>query len=166
VKVNTAQKIISVGISEMAVSTHADEVLVTYSLGSCVGVSFYDPINHIGALIHCMLPTAVKDQEKGKTHPSMFVDTGITLMLQTMFDLGSKKENLICKVAGAGHPLDDSNMFRIGERNYAILKKILWRNNILIKGEIVGDKTAKTMYLHMDSGTTSVKITGQGEVEI
>jgi chemotaxis protein CheD len=131
-----------------------------------VGVSFYDPENNVGGLIHCMLPTAVKDQEKGKAKPAMFVDTGITLLLQTMFEYGCKKENLICKVAGAGNPLDDSNMFRIGERNYAILKKILWRNNILIKGEIVGDKTAKTMFLHIDSGLTRVKITGNGDVEI
>ena len=165
-ELNRKQNIISVGISEMAVSMKKDIILVTHSLGSCVGVSLFDPVNNIGGLIHCMLPTSIKDQEKGKLHPSMFVDTGITLLLQTMFELGSEKADLICKVAGAGHPLEDSNMFRIGERNYAILKKILWRNNILIKGEVIGDKTAKTMYLHMDTGKTCVKITGVGEVEI
>lgn len=165
---NFAKKynVISVGISEMAISNNLDEVLVTYSLGSCVGVSLFDPEIQIGGLIHCMLPTAIKDQDKGKNKPAMFVDTGITLLLQSMFDLGCKKENLICKVAGAGNPLDDSNMFRIGERNYAILKKILWRNNILIKGEVVGNKTAKTMFLHIDSGITRVKITGVGDLEI
>ena len=62
----TKQNVISVGISEMAVSTNKQDVLVTYSLGSCVGVSFFDPVNNVGALIHCMLPTAIKDQVKGK----------------------------------------------------------------------------------------------------
>lgn len=165
-KAISKQKIVLVGISEMAVSTDKDDLLVTYSLGSCVGVSLFDPVNNVGGLIHCMLPTAVKDQDKGKSTPSMYVDTGITLLLQTLFELGAERASLICKVAGAGHPLNDSNMFRIGERNYAILKKILWRNNILIKGEVIGDITAKTMSLHMDTGKTCVKITGRGDIEI
>lgn len=160
------KKTILVGISEMAISDNPDDLLATYSLGSCVGVSLFDPVNNIGALIHCMLPTAMNEQEKARHSPYMYVDTGMTKMLQQMFELGTKKSDIICKVSGAGNPLSDSNMFRIGERNYAILKKILWKNNILIKGELVGDKTAKTMFLHMDTGKTYIRISGLGDIEI
>ncbi len=160
------KNVVTVGISEMAISTKLDDVLVTHSLGSCVGVALFDPVKNIGGLIHCMLPTSVKEPEKSQINPHMFVDSGVTALLQEIFNLGCERANLICKVAGAGHPMDDSGLFKIGERNYSILKKILWRNNILIKGELIGDKTAKTMFLHMDSGKTIVKVIGKESIEI
>lgn len=45
----TARRI-SVGIGQIAVSSDAAEVLVAYGLGSCVGVSAYDPVAHVGGL--------------------------------------------------------------------------------------------------------------------
>ena len=70
-----------VGIADLKVSTDPDQVLVTYSLGSCIGVTMYDPETHVGGLIHCMLPTAKQNPERGKTHPFMFVDTGVMSMI-------------------------------------------------------------------------------------
>ncbi len=51
----------TIGISEMRVSNQPDDVLVTYSLGSCIGVTIYDPIVHVGGMIHCMLPNSKLD---------------------------------------------------------------------------------------------------------
>ena len=42
-------KQISVGIADMKL-TRREGVLITYALGSCVGISFYDPMNNLGAL--------------------------------------------------------------------------------------------------------------------
>ncbi len=158
-----SKNIVVVGISEMAISHDENDILVTYSLGSCVGVALYDPVTHVTGMMHCMLPTVGADAEKAKEKPCMFVDSGMTALLQEMFNRGAEKKNIICKVAGAGHPMDDKNLFRIGERNYAILRKILMKNNMLIKGELIGDKTAKTMFISVANGTTTVKINGQEE---
>ena len=79
--------LITVNISDMKVSSNPEDVLVTYSLGSCVGVTLYDPLQKIGGLIHCMLPLSKVDPERAKEVPYMFVDTGLPLMLQTLINI-------------------------------------------------------------------------------
>lgn len=152
---------LTVDISDMKVSANAGEVLVTYSLGSCVGVSVYDPVAGVGGLIHCMLPLSRIDPVKARTKPHMFVDTGVTALLKAVFELGATRENLVAKVAGAGSPLGREEVFRIGQRNYTILRKVLWKNNILIDKEDVGGSVARSVFLYMDTGLTTVKIGGE-----
>lgn len=91
----------------------------------------------------------------------MFVDTGVAAMLHEMYQAGAQRQNLIAKVAGAGSPLGKEETFRIGQRNYTILRKFLWKNNILIAKEDVGGSKARTLYLHMADGRTTVKSEGQ-----
>ncbi|MBI5118468.1 chemotaxis protein CheD [Candidatus Poribacteria bacterium] len=155
----------TVGIAEMKVSKHERDVLVTYSLGSCIGLSLYDPIARVGGMIHCMLPLSKIDPAKAQANPSMFTDTGIVALLQAVFDLGAERRNLVAKAAGCGELLDEKGLFKIGERNYAVLRKILWKNNILISGEDVGGSLPRTMFLHMADGKTVVK-TRNGEAEL
>ena len=152
---------LTVDISDMKVTTGQSDVLVTYSLGSCVGLTLYDPVARVGALIHCMLPLSKIDPVKAKSKPFMFVDTGVTAMLKAVFELGATRENLVAKVAGAGSPLGKEEVFRIGQRNYTILRKVLWKNNILIDKEDIGGSSARSVYLYMESGLTTVKIAGE-----
>jgi len=154
-----------VGISEMFVSTNSNERIVTYSLGSCVGVSIYDPIAKIGGMVHCMLPLSKIDPQKAKDKPYMFTDTGVTFLLQELFDLGATRQKMIVKVAGAASLLDKKGFFKIGERNYTVLRKVLWKNNLLIEAEDVKGAASRTLTLYMDTGITTVKSGGK-EVEL
>lgn len=156
---------ITIDISDMKTSKSRDDVLVTYSLGSCVGLTLYDPVVGIGGMIHCMLPLSKIDPEKAKIKPFMFVDTGVATMLGELYKRGAQRQNLIAKVAGAGSPLGREETFRIGQRNYTILRKFLWKNNILIDKEDVGGSKARTFYLYMADGRTTVKSEGK-EVEL
>lgn len=156
---------LTVDISAMQVSSTPSDVIVTYSLGSCVGVTVYDPVACVGGMIHCMLPLSKIDPEKAQARPCMFVDTGVPALLQAMFKLGATKKNLIVKVAGAGSPLGRDQVFKIGQRNYTVLRKLLWKNGILIQGENVGGASARTLYLDIASGRTIMKADGQ-EVEL
>jgi len=160
-----ARRAICVDISDMKMSRDRDDVLVTYSLGSCVGLTLYDPLAGIGAMIHCMLPLSKIDPEKARLKPFMFVDTGVAAMLHELYQAGAQRQNLIAKVAGAGSPLGREETFRIGERNYTILRKFLWKNNILIAKEDVGGAKARTLCLRMADGRTTVRSEGQ-EVEL
>lgn len=45
-----------VGIADLAVSNNPSVTLATYSLGSCLGVTIYDPVIRAGGLLHIMLP--------------------------------------------------------------------------------------------------------------
>jgi len=152
---------ITVDISDMKVSADRNDVLVTYSLGSCVGLTLYDPVAKIGGLIHCMLPLSKIDAEKAKTRPCMFVDTGVTRLLTELFQIGAQRQHLVAKLAGAGSPLGKEETFRIGERNYTIIRKLLWKNNILINAEDIGGSKARTMYLYLEDGLVTVKSEGQ-----
>ena len=60
----SGRPMLTVDISDMKVSTNPEEILVTYSLGSCVGVVLYDPVVRVGGMIHCMLPLSRIDPEK------------------------------------------------------------------------------------------------------
>ncbi len=154
-----------VGVSDMCVSQNPEETLITYSLGSCIGLTLFDPDTRVGGLLHSLLALSRMDRVKAETNPCMFTDTGVTLLIQTLLDMGAKKKRLVAKVAGAAAPLEGHSSFQIGERNYTVLRKVLWKNGILIAGEDVGGKAARTLSLYMDSGVTTIKAAGR-EVEI
>ncbi|MEW6411921.1 MAG: chemotaxis protein CheD [Candidatus Zixiibacteriota bacterium] len=154
-----------VGISEIYVSDDANDELVTYSLGSCICVTVYDPIAKVAGMIHYMLPLSKVSPEKAKKTPAMFADTGVTELLRLVFDLGAVKDRLIVKAAGGSSLMDQKKIFNIGERNYLILRKILWKNNILIKSEDVGGSISRTVHFNVDTGKVTVK-TSKGIQEL
>ena len=149
-----------VGISEMRISDDPGEVLVTYALGSCVGLTLFDPVTRTGGLLHSMLPLSKIDPAKAARNPQMFVDTGVSALLQALFDRGAQRKNLVAKVAGASNIMDANGVFNIGERNHTVLRKVLWKNDILVSGEAVGGSSPSTMYLHMDTGKTELTMQG------
>jgi chemotaxis protein CheD len=148
----------TVGISEMHVSQDPGDVLATYALGSCVGLTLYDSQARVGGMIHCMLPLSRIDPAKAGRNPLMFVDTGVPALLQALFDLGAQRKTLVAKVAGGSKIMDANGVFNIGERNHTVLRKVLWKNDILVAGEDVGGNAPRTMYLHMESGRTILKV--------
>lgn len=150
-----------VGIGEMLVSRDPSEMLVTHSLGSCVGVTLFDPVVRAGGMLHAMLPVSRLDPAKAALAPCMFADTGVNLLLQALFDLGATRRNLLACMAGAACLMDHDDVFRIGERNQMIVRKLLWKNEILLAGEDVGGAVTRTMYLDMGSGDTLLKAFGK-----
>jgi chemotaxis protein CheD len=147
-----------VGISDMQVSKRPGDLLVTYSLGSCLGVTFYDPQIRVGAMIHCMLPLSKVDPARAKTAPYMFVDTGIPALYRKFMEMGAKKNRLIVKAAGCSQLLDDKKLFMIGKRNFTVFRKMLWKNNILISGEHIGGSLSRTMFLDIVTGEVTVRV--------
>ena len=141
-----------VDIADARVSRNVDDVLVTHSLGSCVGVMVYDPVVHVGGMIHCMLPLSSVDPRKAQEKPFMFVDTGMVLFLGQLFELGLVRSRALVKVAGCSRILDNNNLFRIGERNYTVLRKLLWKNGLMIKSENVGGSVSRTVRLEIATG--------------
>ena len=159
-------KRVVVGVADMAVSNQPDEVLVTYSLGSCIAVVIFDPQAGTGGILHYMLPESALDAEKAKNKPAMFADTGIPLLFKNSYKLGAQKKNMVVKVVGGAQILDDKGVFNIGKRNYMALRKIFWKNNVLIASEQVGGSVNRTVRLEIGTGKVFLKTSGQGEMEI
>lgn len=150
-----------VDIADYKVSADPQTVLVTYALGSCIAVLVHDPVRLAGGMIHYMLPLSEISAEKAAAKPAMFADTGIPLLYKAMYELGCRKENLVSKVAGGGALYDDKGMFDIGKRNYVVLRKMFWKNGIIISAEDVGGAKSRTARLQVETGRATV--TSQGE---
>lgn len=154
-----------VDIADFAVSKDSGTTLITYSLGSCIGISIWDPVAHVGGMLHYMLPESSLSPDKAKSNPAMFCDTGIPIMFRAAYELGATKKRLTVKVAGGSQLLDDKGTFNIGKRNYLALRKIFWKNGVLIDGEDVGGSISRTMRLNLASGEVTLK-TRDGEVSL
>jgi chemotaxis protein CheD len=149
-----------VDIADMCISNNDDEVLITYSLGSCIAVAIYDPALRLGGLIHCMLPLSKVNKEKANSRPFMFVDTGMQVMLGQLFEYGLRKNRAVIHVAGGAQVLDSHGVFKIGERNFTVLRKILWKNGLLMHTQEVGGNKSRTVSLNIKTGRFSVKSGG------
>lgn len=149
----------------MAVSNNLQEDLITYSLGSCIGVVIYDPTVKVGGMLHYMLPESGMDVDKARRAPAMFADTGIPLLFKQSYELGASKRNLIVKVVGGAQIMDENGVFNIGKRNYLALRKILWKNNVLVAAEHVGGHVNRTVRLEIATGRVFLKVSGLGEIE-
>ena len=53
-----------VSVADMKVSANPGDTLVTYALGSCLGITVYDPVAHVGGMLHVMLPLSTINPAK------------------------------------------------------------------------------------------------------
>lgn len=148
---------IVVGISDLKVSNNPGDSLVTYALGSCIGVAVFDPKVKVGGLLHFMLPDSSLDINRAKATPGMFADTGIIALFKACYAYGAEKKRMVVKVAGGANILDDTNYFRIGQKNIMALRKIFWRNNVLIDSEETGQNCNRTVRLDISTGRCILK---------
>jgi chemotaxis protein CheD len=157
---------IIVGVSDMKVSNDVDAVLVTYSLGSCIGIAVYDAVARVGGLLHYMLPESSLDLKKARRSPFMFADTGIPYLFKSAYQLGAKKQRMRVIVAGGAQVLDQHGFFNIGKRNDMASRKMFHKNNVIIGYKDVGGNVNRTIKLSVKNGDTWIKVSGKGEKKI
>lgn len=157
---------VTVGIADMKVSNNFKETMITYSLGSCIGVLIWDPLVKVGGLLHYMLPDSRLDKDRAQQRPYMFADTGIPALFKECYSLGAVKGRLIVKVVGGSQILDPTGLFSIGKRNYLMLSKLFDRNHVTIVAEDIGGSVNRTVSLEIGTGRVLLKVSGRGEFEL
>jgi chemotaxis protein CheD len=150
-----------VGVADMKVARETDDLVITHALGSCLGISIHDPVAGVGGIFHVMLPNASVSPEKAAANPYMFVDTGTPLFFKEAYAAGASKERLKVKVAGGAALGSGEDFFAIGKRNFVTLRKLFWKNSILIAAEDVGGTISRTMSLHVGTGRTWLQSGGK-----
>lgn len=147
-----------VGVSDWRVSADEHETIITYALGSCLGIAVYDPVVKVGGLVHVMLPLSKADPAKARMKPAMYVDTGLSHLLKHLYDLGARKNNLIISVAGGASMRQnvEDDYFKIGKRNFTTLRKLLWKNGFMITSQDVGGTKSRTMTLRIADGLVTI----------
>jgi chemotaxis protein CheD len=149
---------IVVGVGDMKVSQDISDELVTHSLGSCVGIAVHDPLAKVGGLLHVMLPYARLSPERAQTTPCMFADTGLPRLFQSVYKLGALKRRLRVVLVGGARIITGKDRYNIGKRNYAAVRRILWRNSVFVAVEEVGGTATRTMNLSVATGEVTVRI--------
>ena len=151
---------IIVSVSDAKVSANPSDTLVTYSLGSCIGVCLYDPVTNIGGMLHYQLPDSKMDTERAKQKPFMYADTGLKMLVGKLVEMGAKKKRMQVKIAGGAAMDNGPKGFDIGKRNHLALRKIMWKNSMFIDSEDIGGFSPRNLYMNIADGTITVKSNG------
>ena len=158
--------LIRVGMADYKVG-QAPSTIISYGLGSCIGISLYDPQAKVGGLLHIMLPDST--QARPTDNPAKFADTGLPLMLKHVLALGASRSRLVAKIAGGAQMFAFANatdIMRVGVRNAEAAKKILKDLNIRLIAEDTGGTYGRTVSINMEDGVYKVKTIDKGEKEI
>lgn len=150
----------------MKVSGSLDDVLITYSLGSCIGVVIYDPKVKVGGMLHYMLPESSLDKDKAEKNPYMFADTGIPALFKSTYALGAQKNRMRVVVVGGAQILDQKGFFNIGKRNHMALRKLFFKNGVIVDHEDVGGNVNRTIRIEIGTGEIYMKTSGKAEERI
>jgi chemotaxis protein CheD len=151
-----------VGLADMKLSCDRAEELVTYALGSCLGVAIHDPVAGVGGLAHLMLPMSSNYPDRADVNPYLYVDTGVPKLFFAAYAAGAEKRRLVVKVAGGAALNDEANdVFQIGKRNFIVLRKLLWQNGVILQAHDVGGRLSRTMALAIGTGDVTIKSNGE-----
>ena len=157
--------VIKVGMADLKTGKGTD-VLTTLGLGSCIGLTFYDPTSKIGGLVHYMLPDSTK--LKNNSNIAKFGDTGIRELYNQVIAMGASKYRLVAKIAGGAKMFEVSGLSgvgNVGDRNAEAAKKILKELGVKLIAEDTGLNYGRTVELHCDTGEFYVKSVGK-EIKI
>lgn len=169
------EHVVNVGVAEYFV-THNPHVLVSYGLGSCVGVALYDERRKIGGLAHIMLPDSKAMSKPGK--PGRYADTAIRAMVEEMEKLGSRRRDIKAKIAGgacmftipgATNPKNVPGPavgMQIGGRNIEAAKKVLRELKIPLVAEDTGGNYGRTMRFNVSDGSVVINSIKHGVKEL
>jgi len=158
-------KQINVGIADMKI-TRAPGGLITYALGSCVGICIYDPVLRLGGMVHIMLPERVSKQDAGNIFK--YADTGIAEMIRKMEVFGGVTSRMTAKIAGGAKMFDipgdaNSSVGNIGKRNVESVRKVLQRCKIRLVKEDVESNYARTMVFDTETGQVTIRSYGRAD---
>lgn len=161
------ENLLSIGLGEMQISADPDTVMVCFGLGSCIGISFYDPVKKVGGMAHIVLPDSVMAREQDS--PTKYANTCIPYMLAEMEKKGAVVNRIIVKIAGGAQVLQVSgikNRLDIGNRNIEAVRESLKIAGLAVKGDDVGGNFGRTMQFFIRTGKNVIKMVGKGEKEI
>ncbi|MDR0569629.1 MAG: chemotaxis protein CheD [Clostridiales Family XIII bacterium] len=157
-------ELIRVGISDYA-KAKAPNILVTFALGSCVGICLFDGATKTGGLSHIMLPDSTQ-AARNETNRMKFADTALVDIVRDLKGMGAAR--LTAKIAGGAQMFSTpgiGNLGNIGERNVKAVKAALASLKIPIVAEDTGKNYGRTVYFDLSTGVMKVQSIGKTTVE-
>ncbi|KIL35308.1 chemotaxis protein CheD [Cohnella kolymensis] len=163
----TEDVLIKVGMADLNIAA-CGAVLRTMGLGSCVGLTLYDPLINLGGMAHIMLPSSEIARD-GHLNAAKYADTAIPALLKLMTNHGAAASRLAAKLAGGAQMFalaSGGDSMRIGPRNVEAVKLALEKFGIPIAAEDTGGRYGRTVELDTGSGVYSIRSVQYGVKEI
>ena len=134
-----SEQMAMIGIGEYRVGSFP---MMTIGLGSCIGLTMYDPNLKLGAMVHIMLPESAGRMDR----PGKYVDTAVPLLVNELVALGCKNRSIVAKIAGGACMFEyfGTNL-NIGERNAGKVRILLKEHHIQLAAEDVGGKVGRSV---------------------
>lgn len=135
-----------------------DESIITYALGSCIGLALYDARTGVAGLAHIMLPDST--DVRGEVNVMKYADTAVPELVRRMERAGAQRFNLVAKMAGGAQMFEvqgTSSLLKIGERNIAATKEALRPLGIRLVAEDTGLNYGRTVELFANGGAFRIK---------
>lgn len=154
-------ELIKVGMADLKVG-RAPDTLTTLGLGSCIGLTLYDPVTKVGGLVHYMLPDSTK--LRNSANIAKFGDTGTKELLRLMLASGANRRRLVAKIAGGACMFEISgatSVGNVGARNAEEAKIILKQLGIRLVAEDTGLNYGRTVELRCETGEYVIKAIGK-----
>ncbi|HVU32217.1 MAG TPA: chemotaxis protein CheD [Opitutaceae bacterium] len=154
-----------VSVADLRFSNHPQAILSTVALGSCLGVTCYDPIAKIGALLHAMLPYSHKYQDLAP-NDARCLDTGIPAVLEGVLRAGANRRMLEFKVFGGAQILAANEYFSIGRQNVDAMKALVAEYGLNVRVWDVGGGLNRSIKLHLATGRVHLRMPNRMEVAV
>lgn len=148
---------ITIGIGDLNVAK-VPNVLITYALGSCVGICLHDANTNTAGMAHIMLPSSINMQSD--KNPYKYADLAIPALVKKMEQIGAKKQSITAKIAGGAQMFEtfsDSPIGKIGDRNVAAVKEVLAKLGIPIIADDTGKNYGRTVLFDPKDGKMIVR---------
>lgn len=126
---------------------------VTTILGSCVAVCLWDAERGVGGVNHFLLPDGVPPSAR-------FGGSAVSLLLESVLDLGAARSRLRAKVFGGASVLE---AFRtrsqpLGARNVEAARERLRDADIPVVGEDVGGDLGRKLVFEIQTGLAWIRV--------
>jgi chemotaxis protein CheD len=146
-------KTLHIRLSDMKLSKSEEELLCATHLGTDLGISIFDREAKVGGMFHPMLPDSTVFPDMAKKNPFIFVDTGLTAMLEQARALGADQQRMeVCMAGGADFMGKKLGLFSVGAQNIAKAMEILKKTGVKVSQQSVGGNLMRSLYLNIGTG--------------
>jgi len=149
-----------IGIGELA-ALKSPGILRTL-VGSCVGITLYDPLRKVGGMAHIVHP-----ESNGRLdQPGKYADTAIPDLIRDLTRLGGEQRRMVAKYAGGAKMLNAFSSNPIGDLNVEMIERILSQLGIPVLGKDCGGKHGRRLVMDLARGTLRVEAVGLPSLDL
>jgi chemotaxis protein CheD len=151
-----------VGVADLKESRNSNCIITTFALGSCLGVTCYDPINRVGGMLHAMLASA-RASHHTEPAPAMYLDTGVPALIQHVTSIGGNPRVFEYKIFGGAKTMQADEYFNIGNKNIRMMEEVATQLRLHVKVWEVGGQHNRTIKFNLKDGRVKLRMPNQPE---